>query len=221
MTATLTPPATPNAPPVPGRPTGQSTRQRQLPWIGAGLLLIITSTLGFALWTTSQNQRTPILIATADLAAGTVLTAQHVDIATVNADPGVTLPTRDEFEAMIGATLHTDIAAGTLLTSSYLSATDTAIPDGHRLVGVTLLPGGYPATDLVAGDTVDIVSTSPTSDDGPTITIATIWATEPLVGTSEPRRFITLLLPEAHAATVADVANGGGLRLIQRPGADQ
>ena len=197
--------------------TGRTRRQRQLPWIGAGLLLILSSTIGFALWTTSQNQRTPILIVTSDLPAGTTLQPGHVQIASIATDPGITLPTTDQYEAMIGDTLAVNLPAGTPLTHGHLTDPHTPIPDGTALVGVTLAPGAYPSSNLTLGDTVDIIATTPNDNQATTITTATIWADQPHTGTGAGQRFLTLLVTHDTAAHVADVANGGGLRLIQRP----
>lgn len=205
------------AAPVSGPVAGRTRRQRQLPWIGAGMLLIVSSTIGFALWTTSQNERTPILIASHDLTAGTTLAAGHVEVSTIALDPGITIPTSGDYESMLGATLTTDLPAGTPLLPSHLQVTGITIPDGHALVGATLGPGATPTLNLAPGTPVHVVATSPTADDGGVIATATVWADEPLIGATGGQRFITLLVNETDSARVADVANGGGLRLIQLP----
>lgn len=198
---------------------GRGARRRQLPWIGVGVLLVAMSMLGFSLWSVQQSARTPVLVAGRELAPGDVIQRSDIVLVNVGADAGLTVAGADEEASIVGRVARGPIPVGTPLSSALVVAPSEAVPSGRAVVGTLLEPGQYPAGNLRAGDRVRLIrtsaSSSATGDVASSLTVgeATIWAIEPVV---EGRRelFVSLLVDERAAETVADVAAADRLRLV-------
>ncbi|MEM9131812.1 MAG: SAF domain-containing protein [Actinomycetota bacterium] len=227
MTTTATDPPRTDADPGPRRaapgPTtvvGSGRRRRQqLPWIALGVLIIVMSMLGFALWTVNQSARTPVLVAGRGIAAGETIADTDLVLVSVGADQGLTVLQAGQEDAIVGLVARGPIPAGTPLSPSLVVGPAEAVPAGQAVVGALLSPGQYPSSSIQAGDRVRLIRTAAalTVDDGDDASAAVgeamIWAVEPI---DDGRRqlFVSLLVPEEAAEAAADVAAADRLRLV-------
>lgn len=230
MTDTMTrPPEAPSSAPA---PIGVTQRRRQAPWAALGVLMIAGSMLGFALWSSSQSTRQPILVAASTIDAGTIVTEADLTVASVAIDGDIAHLDAADAHLVVGEVARGPIPAGTPL-SAELVTTGDAVPAGHVVVGALLSPGEYPTSALRAGDQVEVVgtggglviSTAPVDGGGAATTAATVstaavWSVETIHSSSEPKLFVSLLVPDADAAAVADLLDQNRVRLVLI-GADQ
>lgn len=208
--------------PVGGRP---ASRQRQLPWLALGLLLVVMSILGFALWTVQQAERVPVVVAAHPLAAGHRIERGDLQVVSVGADAGLAVLGAGEIDQVIGSTARGPIPAGTPLSPALVVGAADLVPPGQAVVGAALVPGELPVSTLLAGDRVLLVATSPPGTasgsgvDGEVsraidLGSAVVWSIEPLDGSGRPELFVSLLVENGVAAAVADAEAGNRLRLI-------
>ncbi len=195
-------------------------RRQQLPWIALGVLIIVMSMLGFALWTVNQAARTPVLVAGRSIEAGQPVTSDDLVLVSVGADQGLAVLQAGQEEAIVGRVARGPIPVGTPLSTSLVVGQAEAVPVGQAVVGALLSPGQYPSSSLQAGDRVRLirtasVSAAPSDEEAASAAVgeATIWAVEPL---DDGRRllFVSLLVPEEGAEATADVAAADRLRLV-------
>ncbi len=226
MTDTMTrSPETATAAPT---PIGVTRRRRQAPWAALGVLMIAGSMLGFALWSSSQSTRRPIVVAAGPIDAGAVVTEFDLRVASVAIDGDVAALAADDAHLIVGDIARGPIPAGTPLSIEMVTS-GAAVPDDHVVVGAALSPGEYPTSALRAGDRVEVVATggglggtivnatpgeAPTGTTAATVSTATIWTVEALHSSSEPRLFVSLLVHERDAAAVADLLDQQRVRLV-------
>ena len=196
-------------------------RERRVPWIALGLLLVFGGGLGFAAWSQATSSRTPVLVAARDVAAGETVTVDAVTTADVGAGPGARTVAASEVDLVVGRVARGPIPAGTVLSPNMVSDGD-AVPHGQAVVGAVLESGAYPTAALRAGDTVRLVEASASGDPaavpkelGP----ARIWAVTTPEGPGADGLFVSLLVPEGQAAAASDAAARHQLRLILVGGA--
>jgi len=196
---------------------GTPQRRKQLPWAVFGILLVACSILGFAYWTLTQAERTPVLVAASDIQAGQIITRQMVTTVAVGADSGVRLLTADEGGLVIGNVARGPIPVGTPLSPLLVAETD-AVPAGSAIVGASLGPGEYPTSALRAGDRVELVKVTPAStidnERLEVLGVAKIWTVEQLVTGGEPKLFISLEVDADDSATVTNAISQDRLRLV-------
>ncbi|MCP4228449.1 MAG: hypothetical protein GY773_34285 [Actinomycetia bacterium] len=204
--------------PVGVRPGASATRQRQLPWVALGLLLLVMSMLGFALWSVQQAKRPPVLVAGAAIEAGTEIERSDLILVSVGADSGLELLQAGQEELVVGRVARGPIPVGTPLSLALVVSASEAVPEGLAVVGAALVPGEYPTSSLRAGDRVRLIKTTPANGlgDGGEVTeigVATVWTVEPLLSSSQ-ELFVSLLVPDHQSASVAEVVAQDQLRLV-------
>lgn len=187
---------------------------RRLSWVLIGVLLIAGSILAFVLVTLAGNERTPILVAGAEIEAGSVIEVSDVVVVQVAADTGVDFVTRAERDLVVGQRARTAISQGTPLTPELIVEQDR-LPDGRAIVGAVLSAGEYPASAISLGDTVALLDVGTQGSADPAIEIgnATIWAIEPVAEQSEPRFFISFAVDVEYQLDVATATGQGRLRV--------
>jgi hypothetical protein len=185
------------------------------------LLLIVMSMLGFALWSVQQAQRAPVLVAGDDIAAGAVIERRDVVLVLVGAGAGLSLLAAGQEDLVVGRTARGPIPAGTPLSPALVVSASEAVPAGSAVVGATLEAGEYPTSALQAGDRVRLVETAPPGsssgeeeEDVVAIAEGTVWAVEPLAGSSRQELFVSLVVAEIEAADVSNAASLMRLRLV-------
>jgi Flp pilus assembly protein CpaB len=194
-------------------------RQRQLPWVALGVLLVVMSMLGFALWSIQQAQRTPVLVAGREIDAGSVIERDDLELVSVGADAGLSVIDAGQEDLVIGATARGPIPAGTPLSPALVVPAAEAVPAGSAVVGAMLEAGEYPTSALQPGDRVKLIETAPAGpaverDQVVELAEATVWTGEPLDGSSRRELFVSLLVVETSAARVSSAAAAEQLRLV-------
>lgn len=226
MSSTLTDGAMTPQPPPPGpvgpgslgdriTTPGAAAAQRRFSWVFLGIFLIAGSILGFVFWTASQNDRIPVLVAGADIEAGAVIDRADVKLVAVSADTGVDLLTREDQDLVVGGRARVHIPADTPLLAQ-MTVAEGSIPEGFDVVGAALRAGEYPASSLNLGDEVFLLQVEADGVDrqeAEELGSATIWAIEPLVEQSEPRMFLSLLVPRDQRLVVANAIDQQRLRI--------
>lgn len=201
-----------------GTSLGTSRRSKQLPWVALGALLVTGSMLGFALWTVSQGERTPAIVAARDIDAGDVIETADLAVVSIGADPGAVLLDASDGGLIVGEIARGPIPAGTPLSSGLVTQVG-AVPDGEAVLGASLSPGEYPTGQLRAGDQVRLIETldglaTQNGDVPQVVANATVWSVEELLTSNEPRLFVSLLVDETDVPLVANLESQGRLRLV-------
>lgn len=206
MAATTTRP-TPAGTQVPRPP---SSRIR-VPQLAVGLLLTAGAALAFLLWNATSVARTPVVALAVDVDRGHVVTAEDLETVFVGTDDAIDVTAEQDVASLVGRAAAVDLPAGTLVTAAQLTSGPT-LTAGAGVVGLALGPGEYPTPYLAIGDVVDVLDVG--GDDGPTVLVEAaevVWV-EPLG--SQGQRFVSVQTGEAAAATVADAAAEGQVRLV-------
>ena len=210
--------ATPVQPSPIGVRSARSQRQRRMSWMAIGVLLVVMSMLGFALWSRHQAQRTPVLVAGRDIAPGEVIERRDLVLIPVGADDGLAVLEAAEDDLVVGRMSRGPIPAGTPLSSALVVS--EAVPAGGAVVGATLEAGDYPTGALQPGDRVKLVETAPQgstgSEAGEVVELAdgAVWTVEPLPSSSRQELFVSLLVAGEDAAAVSNAASAERLRLV-------
>ncbi len=192
------------------------SRQRRLPWIALGLLLVFGAGLAFAAWTQATSRQVAVLVAARDVDAGEVVTAAAVRTEQVAVGPGVTTVESGERQLVVGKVARGPIPAGTLLNPALVAEGDV-VPAGQAVVGAVLVPGAYPTASLRPGDHVQLVAAAATTDPSAVLEPlgdARVWAVTDLDAPGTPGLFISLLVPADRAGAVTNAGAQQRLRLV-------
>jgi len=182
--------------------------------VGLGILV---STAVYA----ATNHRVPVLVATASVPPGTVITAADVGTASVSAGPGVGLIPASQIRQVIGQVAGSALHPGMLLTASELTALAPPGP-GQELVPLPLRPSVFPASGLAAGDRVLIVATpgaqgqAGTSTATPSLAAPVAGVVEAVTRGADGDGFmvVDVLVPSARGPALAEQASTGQFSLI-------
>ncbi|OXM44106.1 hypothetical protein CFP75_35505 [Amycolatopsis alba DSM 44262] len=129
-----------------------------MPYLVAGVLLVVLCVGGAVWWTTSTQDRVSVLALAKPVPLGHVLTSADLRSIDVSATPGMALIPADRAASVLGRPMATSLGAGTLLTPDAVSA--AAIPAaGRAVVAVVVKPGQAPP-ELAAGTPVTVVVTA-------------------------------------------------------------
>ncbi|WP_410647977.1 SAF domain-containing protein [Amycolatopsis sp. cmx-4-54] len=150
-----------NASGSPSEAAARRGRRRRLPHLVAGVLLVVLCVGGAVWWTTSTQDRVPVLALAKPVPLGHVLTPADLRSIDVSAAPGVALVPADRAASVLGRPMATSLGTGALLTPDAVGA--AAIPEvGRAVVGVVVKPGQAPP-ELAAGSPVTVVVTAATA----------------------------------------------------------
>ncbi|HEY2100096.1 MAG TPA: SAF domain-containing protein [Pseudonocardia sp.] len=187
----------------------------------AGVLMVVLCAGGAVWWTTSTQDRVPVLALAKPVAVGQVLTQADLRGVEVSAATGVALIPADQAAGVLGRPMATSLGAGALLTPDALGS--AAIPAvGRAVVAVGVKPGQFPP-ELAAGTPVTVVVTTSTvtgsSATGPGQGPGTSW-TATVVGVApagtDQTSVVSLDLDTAGASQLAQVP-AGQLALVMQP----
>jgi hypothetical protein len=189
-----------------------------------GLALAATCGTLAAREAAAAGDRLPVLALAHDVAFGAPITSADLVVAKVARDPALSPLPADARSRVIGEFASSDLRAGTLLTAGMLTTQQMPGP-GEALVPVTFRAGQLPASTLVAGERVQLVTTPMASNVDSTGASSTAngalrAATVLKVGaaTSDGSTTVDLLVGQADAAGVAIDAAAGRLTLIVAAG---
>jgi hypothetical protein len=185
-------PAAPAARFEPGRVA--ETRHRNPTWLLAGVLLVLLSALGGVLLFSSNDDRSEVLVAAADLEPGQPLERSDLRIQRVALDGGIASIDPSDAPELIGRITVGQVPAGTMLAPGMFAA-DAALGADEMVVGAALDPGEAPLSGMQVGAPVELLvldvpdagqaATTPdaAAPSGPTATsigTGTVWAVEPI-----------------------------------------
>lgn len=106
----------------------------------------------------ATSLRVPVIVLTADVPVGTVITASDLGTADVSVGPDVQVIPARQMSQVVGQVAGTALHAGMLLTASELAAVRPPA-DGEVLVPLPIKPSFVPASGIGAGDRVLIEAT--------------------------------------------------------------
>ena len=208
--------------PVPAVPPGQLRglpRRRRPGMIALAAALIGVGILASAALYHRTDHQAPVLLVTAPVAAGSVITSNDVGTTSVAAGPGVQVIPARQLSQVIGLVAATSLRPGTLLASSELT-TKLAPAPGQVLVPVAVKPSALPASGLGPGDQVLVLATPAAGGSGsgaapvlthpvPAVVEAVDTATD-----QDGDDVVDLLVPASLGPSVADQAATGQIALI-------
>jgi hypothetical protein len=132
-------------------------RRRQLPWVAAGVVLIVGSALLFAAVSLRTTTARAVLVAAGALPAGHVLTAADLQTVSLAGTQIASVPAGTE-AAVLGRALTVPLLPGSLLTPADIGSA-AGVTAGQAVVAVALKPGQYPPM-LSPGDQVQLINTA-------------------------------------------------------------
>jgi hypothetical protein len=185
--------------------------------IALAAALVGVGVLGSAELYHRADHQVPVLLVTAQVPAGSVITANDIGTTTVAAGPGVQdIPAR-QLSQVIGLVAATSLQKGTLLAPSELTSKLAPAP-GQDLVPVAVKPSALPASGLAPGDQVLAIATPASSGSG-----AAAVLTQPVPAVVEAVQTVTdqsgqavvdLLVPASLGPAVAKQAATGQIALV-------
>ncbi len=126
-------------------------RRRRPGMIALAVALIGAGVLASTAVYTATNTRVSVLVVTAQVPQGSVITSADVSTASVSAGPGVQLIPASQMQQVVGQIAGTALHPGMLLTASELTTLSPPAP-GQVLVALPMRPSGVPASGLAPGD---------------------------------------------------------------------
>lgn len=198
----------------------RSARSRRMPWLALALVLVVGGGLLVGLLVQSAAERSTVLAAARSIAPGQVITDADLRVVDVGVDGEAALVPAASRPSIVGKVAVVGIPEGALLAPGQVAA-GGGIEPGTVVVGALLAPGELPVSTLRAGDDVELVAVSGGQGaDRETLGTGTVFTTAP--GTQTGSVFVSLVVDEAIAEQVADVASQQRLRLLLLPpGADE
>ncbi len=224
----LTAPAPPTTSPTGSPPHGRTPasarrlpfqRRQQLPWVAAGVVLIVGCALLFALIAARGSAARQVLVVTGSLPAGHVLTAGDLATTTLREQLVASVPAGQE-PAELGRPLAAGLLAGSLLTPAAVGS-GAGVSAGQAIVGLGLKAGQYPPM-LGPGDRVQIIDTTPDASAGsgagggagPAAIAATVVAVSPAPEGAAATDVVSLQVSQPDAAAVARLSALGQASLV-------
>lgn len=176
-----------------------------MPYLVAGVLLVVASTVGVLLTVMQVGKRSPVLVLARPVVVGQVLAVGDLRVASMSTDPGVDVVTVDQSRMVVGESVSYSLPAGMVLSRAVLGAPRTP-PAGQGVVAVAAAPGQFPP-QLVPGTTVSIIyNARPGLSAAPESWRAVVCGIAPTV--SGEGMVISLMLPAQDARQVAAVPSG-------------
>ena len=196
-------------------------RRRQVPWIVAGVLLVVGCALAFGVASVRAAQGVQVLAVARSVPAGQVV--QPDDLQAVKVTPTAGLdPVRAASESsVVGRPATVGLVAGTLLTAADVGAPS---PGAHGdVVAAALKAGAYPPS-LGSGDVVDVVPvvSSSSSGTGPVSASsgsirAVVVSIDSTPASSSAAAVISLQVNPSDSGQVAALAAAGEIALVELP----
>lgn len=124
----------------------------------ASVAMVVVGMVGSVLAYSSLGSAQSVLVARVDVARGSVITSDALQVARVGVDPALQVVPADSLDSLVGQRAAVDLKAGQLLVPEAVS--DDVFPhSGMSVIGLTLGPGQVPGTPLQVGDQVRMAST--------------------------------------------------------------
>jgi SAF domain-containing protein len=191
-------------------------RRRRPGMIALAVALVGAGVLGSAAVYETTNHRVSVLVATATVPAGAVITSGDVGTASVAVGPGVQVIAAGQMQQVIGQVAGSTLHPGMLLTAAEIGTSKPPAP-GQALVALGFKPAMLPASGLAPGDRVLIVATP--GDQGQPGSSAAPVLTSPVPGVVEA---VTLAAnPDGYQVVDVLVAAGAGPAVMEQDSTGQ
>jgi hypothetical protein len=184
------------------RPTGQLARlprRRRPGMIALAVALVGIGILASTALYTATSARVPVLIATANIPSGSVITTSDVGIANVSVSAGVQIIPGMQLARVVGLIASTSLHPGMMLAASELTTARPPSP-GQVLVPLPMKQSILPASGIGPGDHV-VIEATPGAQGQAGSSMAAPALLEPVAGVVEA----TSLVPDADGYDVIDV----------------
>lgn len=140
-------------------------RERSVPWMVIGILLIAGGALLFVLLAGRLDERQPVLAMRRAIPAGQVIRNGDLKVVKLSVDGRLSgIPSSMRAE-IVGKPAATDLAADTLLARASVG-TGEGLSPGKAVIGLALKPGQLPADDVVSGSRVVVLDTGESTGGG-------------------------------------------------------
>ena len=208
--------------PAPTRGRLPVARRDRRPALAAlALLLVLVGALGSALVAYRSGSREDVLVARQDIAIGQEITAADLTSARVAADGGDLIDAAAA-KNFIGTHATTSIPQGTLVNRNMFSGLPV-VPAGAQVVGVVVDITRRTTERVAPDDVVQLVYVSGSGDQAtgglqpgePVVKAARVIAVGS--GGGSGQLSVSVLVPDADAGAVADLASGNSLAITELP----
>ncbi len=210
-------PSTPAARVDPGRVA--EPRHRNPAWLLAGVLLVVLCALGGVLLFSTADDRTEVLVAADDLAAGEPITRRDLRIERITIDGDIRSLAPADADALVGRLPVGRIPAGTLLARD-MFADEVPLAADEMVFGAALDPGEAPLAGVqvgAPGELLDVPQAGPSPEPanppaGTTaIGIGTVWAVEQL---ASGQLWISMRVPRDVGLAASESSQRDTLRVV-------
>ncbi len=188
------------------------TRHRNPTWLVAGVLLVVLSALGGVLLFTSNDDRTDVLVAAAELQPGRPVERGDLRIGRVAVGDDVTsMPPADAAD-VVGRFPVGRVPADTMLTPG-MFADEVPLGPDEIVFGAALDPGEAPLSGLEVGAPIELLEVAAADPATPEVAVAatslgsgTVWAVESI---ATGQLWVSLRVPRdvGVAASLASAAD--------------
>ncbi|MFL1427524.1 MULTISPECIES: SAF domain-containing protein [unclassified Nocardiopsis] len=192
---------------LPGRPRRWRSLLVVLALMAAGAT---TGVLALA----QVDQRSPVLVAAADLPAGHVLTPADVRVVELAGADG--LPTVSDPAQVVGAVLALPVAEGGLLSEEIVGGDGAQLAANEVAVSAQLGPGRVPSSVRTGSRVVVVITGADEGDISYPAVVQSLVAAETGNGT-----LVDLVVDASHATILARAAAEEQLALVHTPGRDE
>lgn len=148
-----------------GLRAGTVPRQRNVPWMVLGVILVIGGALIFAVVASSIGARQSVLAMARAVPAGQVVGDADVVVVELASDGDLRAIAASDRDTVVGQTAALDLIEGTLVTRDHLGA-GSGPGEGKAVMGLALEPGQVPSSELAPGDRVQVLDTGASSAAG-------------------------------------------------------
>ena len=198
-------------------------RRRQVPWVVAGVLLVVGCGLAFGVASLRLSKGEQVLAVSKAVQAGQPIEAGDLQAVTLTPAPGLIPVAALAESAEVGKPAAVALMPGTLLTPADVGVPPAGTGDDD-VVALALGAGAYPPA-LGAGDTVEVVpvpnaSSAAAPNEGPASPLrAVVVAIDASPSGTNVDAVVSLAVPPAEAPSVAALAAAGRAALVELPAA--
>lgn len=207
-------------------PPGERLRKRERGRrgvIATGVVVVLACVLAVALVFVHAGGKVSVIKVARAVPAGHVI--QQDDLTTAEmASNDLPAYAGDHMKEVIGKTAAVGLVPGQLLNKAMVTSR-AATPTGYVVAGVALKPGQLPAGGVAAGDLVMVIllpaqsAGGSSSGGGSSATVLenSVQVTDSATETDGSGTVVSLLIPKADAAALAQASNAGLVTLEQVP----
>jgi hypothetical protein len=170
-----------------------------------------------SMWAAALGDRVSVLASAREIAAGERIELSDLRTVDVAADTGLAVLGVGERDGVVGQLATVTVPAGSLLQPAHLTS-ESLIPSGRAVVGVSLEPGALPVYELRVGDRVAVVDAAAEGHgelgEAEVFAVRAPGASTGASAVSSTATVVSLLVARSEAAAVARAAGANEVRLV-------